>query len=599
MTWVLAALAAVLFLDALRMRGRVGALGRLEATASASTAASTAAGYQIIPAPGVTVDPATTRAAAAYARTHQLDVLDLVPRDLPAIRAMTLAQLVDPPRYRRDRLGPGRTAGHALLISDDVAARAQVTPPSDDVAFTTLAARLKHFGRADVVIAPAERARPQDLRLRFQILRVLIGPTTAMALGALPLFWTLMGLGIWLRPVPGLIALGAWQLQPLLSLAGTHLRPRDLPLVFLFRAPIELYLLIRTIAGRRATAAAAALRPDYDRLLSSGTTTFWEPRRDTCPLCASPDLAVHLRNTDLLQHKPGRFTLERCRGCGHVFQNPRLSLAGLDFYYKDFYDGLGAAGMEFVFGFGAAPYHARARMVREIAAPRRWLDVGAGHGHFCIAARDDLPDTRFDGLDLSESIEEAQRRGWVDTAHRGLFPDLAPRLAGTYDAISMSHYLEHTLDPRAELAAAHTALADRGCLLIEVPDPEFWLARLLRRYWLPYFQPQHLHLLSVGNLERLLRDAGFTAVAWHRGRAHQRVDFFFASYLLLDQLGPSPRLPWRWRGAPAAIRRTLVWTLGAPLIIAGIIVDNLAGPLFARSRVSNTYRVVATKGDPP
>ena len=44
-----------------------------------------------------------------------------------------------------------------------------------------------------------------------------------------------------------------------------------------------------------------------------------------------------------------------------MFQNPRLSLDGLDFYYKDFYDGLGEDGMEFVFGFGVEPYLDRAR----------------------------------------------------------------------------------------------------------------------------------------------------------------------------------------------------------------------------------------------
>src|SRR5439155_15722535 len=99
----------------------------------------------------------------------------------------------------------------------------------------------------------------------------------------------------------------------------------------------------------------------------------------------------------------------------------------------------------------------------------------------------------------------------------------------TYDAISMSHYLEHTRDPRLELDAARTALAPAGCLMIEVPDPEYPLGRVLRRYWLPWFQPQHQHLLSVKNLDRLLRERGFEPVAWHRGRAHQKVDFFFAA----------------------------------------------------------------------
>jgi hypothetical protein len=88
-------------------------------------------------------------------------------------------------------------------------------------------------------------------------------------------------------------------------------------------------------------------------------------------------------------------------------------------------------------------------------------------------------------------------------------------------------------------------------------------------------------------------------VVWHRGEAHQRVDFFFASWLFLNHLAPQPRLPWRWRGTTAAVWRGIVWTLGSPLIIAAIAVDNLVGPVFSRSRVSNTYRVLAMKGDTP
>jgi len=39
-----------------------------------------------------------------------------------------------------------------------------------------------------------------------------------------------------------------------------------------------------------------------------------------------------------------------------------------------------------------------------------------------------------------------------------------------------------------------------------------------------------------------------------------------------------------------------VWSIGAPLIVGGMIVDNLVlGPILSRTRVSNTYRVVATK----
>ena len=597
MIWLLYLVAALFLLDALRMRGRVNALRILDA---ADTAASTT--YQVIAAPGVTVSDATRRAACAYAAAHNVDVLDLVPRDLPALRAMTLAAIVDPSAYRTDRLAPGRTAGHAMLVRAAVIERAGIGDVVDEVSFVRVAARLKHYGRADFAIAPDEHACGISLAQRRSVLQAMIGPSATVGLIVLLILWAIIGLGIWRHPLAGFIALASWQLQPLIALAGTAMHSRDLPIVFVLRFPIELWIWIRTVFSRRTSTAgprridvANARRADYAQLIAGGTERFFEARRDTCPLCDSHDLAVHLRTTDLLQHKPGRFTIERCGACSHLFQNPRLSLTGLDYYYKDFYDGLGEAGMEAIFGFSGNPYHARAKMVRDIAAPKRWLDVGGGHGHFCIAAREDLPDTTFDGLDFSESIDEAKRRGWVDNAYRGMLPELAPTFAGHYDAVSMSHYLEHTLDPRAEIEAAHTALSSGGCLLIEVPDPEFRLGALLRRYWLPWFQPQHQHLLSVANLETLLRARGFTPITWHRGQAHQRVDFFFAAYLLLSRLAPSPHLPWRWRGPAAGAWRVTVWTLGSPLIVVGILVDRLLGPLFERASVSNTYRVVARR----
>jgi hypothetical protein len=588
------ALAALLVLDGARLRGRLSKL-RVLAPSSEPVAAE----HLFVVAPGVELADETRRAASAYAREHGIDVVDLIPRDLPTIRALSLAQMVDPASYVGDRIGPGRTAGHALLVSASVAARVDLHDPRDGVALAELAKRLKLYApsRTDLAVATAERARPIDLDDRFDTLRVVFGPGTAAVLAMQAAMFALFAIGAWRAPTWGLVALAAWHVQPLLAIAGTKLRSRDLIIATLFRAPLELWTLARTLLGRRRAWVrdpAAARRAEYARLLANGDT-FFEPRRDTCPLCGGRELAVHLRTSDLLQRKPGRFTLERCRTCRHLFQNPRLSLAGLDFYYKDFYDGLGEEGLELMFGLDPDSYRARADFVRDVREPASWLDVGAGHGHFCCAARTELPRTRFDGLDLSTSIDEAKRRGWIERAYRGLFPDVAPSIAGAYEAVSMSHYLEHTIDPRREIAAAHTALGAGGCLMIELPDPEFGLGRVLRRYWLPWFQPQHLHLLSTTNLDRLLRENGFEPIAWQRGPAHQRVDFTFAAWMFLQRIAPPAKLPWRWRGTGTRLWRGVAWTLGAPLFALGFIADHALAPLFRRARVSNTFRVVARK----
>lgn len=83
-----------------------------------------------------------------------------------------------------------------------------------------------------------------------------------------------------------------------------------------------------------------AARTYYQAELAAGIERFFEPRRESCRWCGSTDLSIGLRTPDLLQHKPGRFTLEQCGTCCHIFQNPRLTPAGLDFYYRDFYEGL-------------------------------------------------------------------------------------------------------------------------------------------------------------------------------------------------------------------------------------------------------------------
>ena len=601
MTVVWAVLALLLALDVRKVRARMAAIPVL-----APSDDPPSPDHRFLVAKGVTVDDATRRAASAHARAHHLGVLDLVPGDLGAMRAWGLLELLDPEAYRKDRLGRGISAGQAILVTADVLDRAGLTDapgsPMRAVAFAKAAGRLKHYActATDLAVAPGLHAAPEEPGTRRAVLREVMGGGTTVVLVVLPLILAVLAFAAATNRVTGWAPLAVFHLQPLLALAGGRLGSRGLVTTTLFRAPLELRGWLLLLADRTPVVDPAALetmRPAYDALVASGTEGFFEPRVDRCPICNSGDLAVRLSTVDLLQHKPGRFNLERCKGCGHVFQNPRLSLAGLDFYYRDFYDGLGEDDLEGIFGAQAVSYLARAKMVTPFLAPTHWLDVGGGHGHFCCAAREVWPEARFDALDLSESIQEGRRRGWVDACFQGLFPDLAPSLAGAYDVVSMSHYLEHTRDPAAELRAAHQALSEGGLLMIEVPDPACVLGRVLGRLWLPWFQPQHQHLLSVENLGKLLRETGFETLQVDRGAAHQKVDFFAAVYLLLDWLGlPSDR-PWLPSGAWRRLYRNLVFALGVPAILWARLMDELLAPLFKRwATASNTYRVLARKG---
>ncbi|MEU8955710.1 class I SAM-dependent methyltransferase [Streptomyces sp. NPDC048518] len=352
-----------------------------------------------------------------------------------------------------------------------------------------------------------------------------------------------------------------------------------------------------------AAQQVAARRPAYLAELALGTERFHEPRRTDCPWCGSERLRVRLRTTDLVQHKPGSFTLDRCGDCAHCFQNPRLTPEGMDFYRRDFRDGPGGREPVKPFGAGAAAKR-RLAAVRALAAldePECWLDVDTGAAHFPALARRVLPYTSFDGTDRGAGLERGVRRGRVEEGHRGSLPELAGRLAGRYDALSMFHTLQRSPDPRAELGAARTVLRPGGHLLIEAPDPECRAARLLGRWWASHRQPRTLHLVPLANLRQELTALGFTVVAVERRTAHAPVDLGAAVALFLNCRMPAADVP--WRPGPATplqlkLRRAARWALVPPVLLARAL-DVVLAPLLTRVGFSNTYRVVARRGPDP
>ncbi|MCK2243139.1 MULTISPECIES: class I SAM-dependent methyltransferase [unclassified Crossiella] len=337
-------------------------------------------------------------------------------------------------------------------------------------------------------------------------------------------------------------------------------------------------------------------RAAYAVELAQGLARFFEPRRATCPWCGSTRIALLQRSADLIQRKPGEFVLDRCADCRHVFQNPCLSPAGLAFYYRDFYDGLGEATMNRVFAKQTEWYRQRAELIAAHADPAEWLDVGCGHGHFCHTAHQLLPRTAFDGLDFGDGVEIAQRHGRIRRAFRGEFAELAPELTERYDVVSMHHYLEHSTDQRRELATALKVLRPGGLLLIEVPDPESPWGRLLGKWWVGWMQPQHLHFAPRANLRAALTELGFTVLSDTTDRAAVTQGWTGALMQLAHTLLPPPDFPWLPR--PSRFRlllRNLGLTAAVPLIALSALLGWLVRPIVRARGLHNSYRIVARK----
>lgn len=155
----------------------------------------------------------------------------------------------------------------------------------------------------------------------------------------------------------------------------------------------------------------------------------------------------------------------------------------------------------------------------------RLLDIGCGNGDFVALARSMNWDA--EGLDPdTAAVAACLDRGIPVT--QGFVSDLgATRQRDYWDAVTMSHCLEHVPDPRSMLRDVHAMLAPGGTVWMGLPNPSSLGARFYGLHWESYDAPRHLSLPALDVLLAACRDAGFSHVeplrrGVHTGRLYRR-----------------------------------------------------------------------------
>lgn len=259
-----------------------------------------------------------------------------------------------------------------------------------------------------------------------------------------------------------------------------------------------------------------------------------------CPACGSAERVVlHEGLTDrVFRAAPGRWRLVRCTGCASAYLDPRPTEASIGRAYETYYthgeEGasateLGGARRLLLNSYLNARWGYELRpalplggvletlvplraavAAREIRHQRgkpggRLLDVGAGDGAFVAHAR--LFGWDAEGIDPdSTAVAIARERGIPMTLGTLASPNLGE---GAFDAVTMSHVIEHLHDPARELLRIRRLLRPNGRLWIATPNLEALGHRLFRSDWMPLDPPRHLVLFSGSSLHRLLRRTGF------------------------------------------------------------------------------------------
>lgn len=173
----------------------------------------------------------------------------------------------------------------------------------------------------------------------------------------------------------------------------------------------------------------------------------------------------------------------------------------------------------------------------------RILEIGCATGELAAAVRRRLAPDVYDAIELSPAGAVAEAR--VDRLFRTPLTDLrsAGVINGGYDAVLMSHVLEHIPDPGAEIEAISKVLAPSGVLFVEVPNRSGNLV-------LPFDDNRsHIHFFSASSLTRLLSTNGLEVIEVRSGA---RLDARYSDSLqIIARPFDLPDMSWRLSGLEA------------------------------------------------
>lgn len=299
-----------------------------------------------------------------------------------------------------------------------------------------------------------------------------------------------------------------------------------------------------------------------------------------CPVCGLPGAPLHEHLPDALFAAPGTWSLRRCAGagCGTVWLDPRPVGEDLGQAYTAYYTHAAPAGtpapgwrkrafLAARRGYLARRFGARDGRVRRTDAllgrllalfpdlraridleafhlpvrrGGRFLEIGCGAGDHLGAMVElgwDAEGIDVDPAAVATARARALRVRCGDVGDAGF-------TEGSFDAIGLSHVIEHVDDPTRLLRDCRRLLRPGGTLVLVTPNAASFGHARYGRAWLSLDPPRHLRLYTPAALERVVRAAGFATVTVRTGvrDAHN-------TFLASRGIARSGRWTWGDRGS--------------------------------------------------
>src|ERR1035437_5589386 len=257
-------------------------------------------------------------------------------------------------------------------------------------------------------------------------------------------------------------------------------------------------------------------------------------QRPFCPLCGGAGNSLHSNMQDRMFAVPGNWPLKQCSNpdCGLCWQDPTPVESDIPRFYTNYYTHERSNPKHrfllrlyplLYSGYMIATYvpsawlglnksrHQGRHMFLNDMRPGKLLDVGCGNGGFLHRMHN--LGWSVTGIDFdAKAIENAKKMHGTDLTvmHTDLpsarFPD------ESFDAVTMSHVIEHAPDPVVLLMEARRILKTQGRLVTTTPNIRSLGHKKFRDCWWGLDSPRHLQIFSLAALRECARKAGFNLV---------------------------------------------------------------------------------------
>ncbi len=336
-----------------------------------------------------------------------------------------------------------------------------------------------------------------------------------------------------------------------------------------------------------------------------------------CPLCRRVGALLYERVEDRLHRVPGRWNFLRCVHCSLIWLDPRPITADIPKCYPDEYfthklpGSVSLGSSDFKRGLRLAAL--RKHLDYRHLDPQTWLlstlgtaimcipslrakikmglgpmlfshrrngrllDIGCGNGGY-LATMKELG-WGVAGVEMDARAAEIARSRFGIFVYTGSIND-APFEEASFDAVTMSHVIEHVPEPVDFMRAAARFLKAGGQLVIVTPNGQSLGSRAFKKHWYALDPPRHFVIFTPHSLKmslvktRLFREVKTSTLARQSKKICRK-------YILVQKTGCfrhhfERALAKAWRTRTTALLFELLEQLGNPIFKWGEEVECVA-----------------------